>query len=306
MIWQQLKSNLNNQSLRPQVLKMLNVAKAWGHFGTGSGGQMTEYILSRIAALHLPNDGQPRSEYYFHCGKWWSEYAQMFPQVYKQSDVLYVKLKLPMQQPGISQPQSILKSGLIQHIEGVSVKACHNFDKQVRNIQTKFKAYSSGNMYSREAFGKLFQQLNIDIRAFKNDAQDIDKLPQYFRDVQFLNHTKPLLQKIQTQLKHRLSSDPIKVHFDKNGVKIFRVPIKQLWSNITINDIVMSEKHPASQGRFSIVGHKNNYAITVYGDRIMIGEGFDKQKISEDMFNCQLAGEEFYLQLMSGFEMFLS
>jgi hypothetical protein len=41
MIWKDLKKNLNNQRLRPKVTKLLNIAKAWGNFGIGSGGEMT-------------------------------------------------------------------------------------------------------------------------------------------------------------------------------------------------------------------------------------------------------------------------
>ena len=78
------------------------------------------------------------------------------------------------------------------------------------------------------------------------------------------------MNKVKNILEEDLCLDPIKVQFGPKYAQIFKVPLTEAWKDTTIENLHLSKKYPAIQGRFSIKKNKKTL-LSVLGDRITIG-----------------------------------
>ena len=123
MIWEDLKNVLKCQEHKATVSRLLNIAKQWGTFGIGSGGQMNQYLIAKILQL------QGHSKlYYFSCGKWWPSYKDQFPDITGEADIIKIQLTEEMSED--TPPQSMLQSNFIFRvvIKNLFNKVCYLSD----------------------------------------------------------------------------------------------------------------------------------------------------------------------------------
>lgn len=275
-MWQRLKKNLSDPLLSVKASNLLNTARYFGSFGSGAGGQISEYVFSKILSLDLTPE-QSKTNFYLQCGKWWSKYSKMFPDVPEQSDIVYIKTKQPVDELLVNDHLVFKDVQNIQTVSGVSIKTSHKSNNSQKTITAQCKVYSADASYSKKTFGVLFDWFNQNIQNHVEPRYHDQRLfPQGWRDPKFSTYHQVLIQGIKDQLSQRLKTDPIKVQFAKDKVLIFRIPITQIYKSISVRTLLPNPKFHVSQGRFSITTPDSKRLLTVMGDRIMICQGFDK------------------------------
>ena len=293
-MWKILKGVLQDPANKQSVSHYLSVAKKFGQFGIGTGGQMSQYLLLKIFKL----DKDP-AHFYFACGNdnIKNKIHDDHPQFPIESDIVLITVNNSIQGYGNWNFLGPLEAfynvwkGNIQSIHGLSIKTSNKLSKrdcktlQVGNI----KAYCAGPEYSKYTFGPVINGFMSNVRdqADESDLCNRNMFDQrffleYFRHPLLKRFQDNFIRDVKKQIGKRVAVDPVKIQFSDQQAIIFEVPIKDIRQAITINSIMFASDYPLEQGRFYVLNKQGKKMLSVNGDRIMICEGLDKEAVEKD------------------------
>lgn len=299
MMWKKLKQILLQEQNKRKVSHYLSVAKRFGQFGIGTGGQMAQYLLLSIFKLDKQDN-----IFYFACGNDTikQKIHRDFPYFPIESDIISITINInyhgyvPIKSynGSLEAFYAAEKQNMVS-INGLSIKTSNKLSKrdcktlQVGNI----KAYCAGSSYSKYTFGpmvKSFMQ-SVSLYAKVNKlCDDLDQrfFLQYFRHPSLSNYRDYFISNVRRQIRQRISVNPVKIQFSDQQAILFQVPIKDIRQTITINSIMFALDEPIQQGKFYILNKQGRKVLSVYGDRIMICQGLDKETIEKDAVHVPL------------------